>query len=76
VKVTTKGQVTIPIEIREELGIYPGSDVEFQIDHGVAKLILIRKAPSGGTRLVEHMRGRATVKLTTAEIMALTRGGS
>ena len=31
-KVTTKGQVTIPQDIREQLGIYPGSEVEFIID--------------------------------------------
>lgn len=73
-KVTTKGQVTIPQDIREQLGIRPGSDVEFSIDGEVAKLTPVRGSASRGQLLVEKMRGAATIKLTTDEIMALTRG--
>ena len=29
-KVTSKGQVTIPKEIREKLGVHPGEDVGFE----------------------------------------------
>gem|GEM_PF-3604076 len=39
---------------------------------------IVRIAPvrqgSKGDRIVEHLRGRATVGMTTDEIMALTRG--
>ena len=73
-KVTTKGQVTIPQEIRDELGIQPGSEVEFQIDGSVVRLIPVRGSEGRGGKLVESLRGRATVRLTTEEIMSMTRG--
>jgi AbrB family looped-hinge helix DNA binding protein len=73
-KVTTKGQVTIPQDMREQLGIQPGSEVEFRVEGKGLKLTRIRKGPARGRRIVEHMRGRGTVKMTTEEIMALTRG--
>lgn len=73
-KVTSKGQVTIPREVREKLGIRPHSDVEFVIE---GNLVYVRKTegPVGrGTVIVERMRRKATVRMTTDEIMALTRG--
>lgn len=72
-RVTAKGQVTIPIEIREQLGIQPGSRVEFElVDGGV----LVRKSTEGGrgAALVARIRGTATTRMTTDEIMRLTRG--
>ena len=74
-KVTTKGQVTIPQEIREQLGIQPGAEVEFHIEGKAVKMIPVRKARLRGRRIVEHLRGRGRVKLTTDEIMAMTRSG-
>ncbi len=73
-RVTSKGQVTIPIEIRDRLGIVPSSEVEFVEEGG--QVVLRKKAspPARGRRLVEAMRGRSTVKMTTDQIMALTRG--
>ncbi|MDO8587648.1 MAG: AbrB/MazE/SpoVT family DNA-binding domain-containing protein [Armatimonadota bacterium] len=73
-KVTTKGQVTIPLEIREQLNIQPGAEVDFVIDGNAVKMIPSKKAPQRGLRIVERMRGKATVKMTTDEILALTRG--
>ena len=73
-KVTTKGQVTIPQEIREQLDLQPGAEVEFRLEGKELKLILVRKAHERGRRIVEQLRGRATVRMTTDEIMALTRG--
>jgi AbrB family looped-hinge helix DNA binding protein len=73
-KVTTKGQVTIPLEIREQLGIQPGAEVEFKVEGNVAKLIPARRSRTHGRRIVERLRGRATVQMSTGEIMALTRG--
>ncbi|MGH8826010.1 MAG: AbrB/MazE/SpoVT family DNA-binding domain-containing protein [Jiangellaceae bacterium] len=74
-RVTEKGQVTIPKELRDELGIGAGSDVEFE---RAGDTIVIRKArdgrPSRGRRLAERLRGRGDVAMTTDEIMALTRG--
>ena len=41
-RVTTKGQVTIPKEIREKLRIVAGSEVEFEDRQGVVVLRLRR----------------------------------
>ena len=74
-KVTTKGQVTIPQEIREQLGLLPHTEVDFELrEDGV----LLKKAPESrrGHRVVEHLRGRSTVRMSTDEILALTRGES
>lgn len=76
-RITTKGQVTIPIEIRERLGLLPNSEVEFIVE-GTA--VRIKKARGSRTRgrgrsIVEHLRGKATSGLTTDQIMSLTRGG-
>jgi len=72
-RVTTKGQVTIPLEIRDRLGIQPGSVVEFELQD---EAVVIRKRRDGGgrgTALVERLRGAATSGLSTDEIMRLTR---
>ena len=73
-KVTTKGQVTIPLEIRERLSIHPGIDVEFAVEGNVVKLVPMGRGQVRGRRVVERLRGRDTVRMTTDEIMALTRG--
>ncbi len=73
-KVTSKGQVTIPIELREQFGIFPNSEVEFIA--GDNQIVLRKKSASNsrGQKLIEAMRGKGTVKMTTDEIMALMRG--
>jgi AbrB family looped-hinge helix DNA binding protein len=73
-KVTTKGQVTIPIEIREQLGIQPGAEVEFVVEGSAIKVIPTRRTTRHGLRIVQGLRGKATVKMTTDEILSLTRG--
>lgn len=72
-KITTKGQVTIPKDIRERLGLLPHTEVEFEIRGDV---VVLMKAPSRrrGSRIVEDLKGRGDVPLSTDEIMALTRG--
>ena len=74
-KITSKGQVTIPQGIRERAGLLPHTDVEFELVDGA---VILRKAAgdeSRGRRLVAGMRGRGTVSMTTDEIMALMRQG-
>ncbi|MBW2263401.1 MAG: AbrB/MazE/SpoVT family DNA-binding domain-containing protein [Deltaproteobacteria bacterium] len=75
-RITSKGQVTIPVEIRERLGLLPGSEVVFEVDGNAVKIVKVKRKSGRGRRLIEHMRGRGTVKMTTDEIMALTRGRS
>jgi len=72
-RVTEKGQVTIPKRLREKTHMLPGCEVEFVEDRG---RLVLRKAPGPGRgrRLVERMRGRGNVKMTTDQILALTRG--
>jgi bifunctional DNA-binding transcriptional regulator/antitoxin component of YhaV-PrlF toxin-antitoxin module len=73
-KITSKGQVTIPLDLRTQFGFLPNTDVEFIAEKGVLKLVKPR-APSGkGKRLIEKMRGRGNGRLSTNEIMKLTRG--
>jgi AbrB family looped-hinge helix DNA binding protein len=71
--VTSKGQVTIPIEIRERLGLLPGTEVEFHVDGEAARLTRAAGAVGRGRAIVDQLRGRATGRLSTEEIMALTR---
>jgi len=76
-RITSKGQVTIPIALREKAGLLPHTEVEFELD---GKGVRIRPARrrgklSKGEELIAHMRGRAgNIGMTTDEIMALTRG--
>lgn len=73
-KITSKGQVTIPADIREKAGLLPDTEVEFVLERGK---VVIRKAsgPSRrGRRLVAAIKGKGTVRMTTDQIMALTRG--
>ena len=77
-RITSKGQVTIPARIREETGLLPDTDVEF-ISSGQGEVRLVKATKksarkSRGELLVEHMRGKGNQRMTTDEIMALTRG--
>jgi AbrB family looped-hinge helix DNA binding protein len=74
-RVTSKGQVTIPLEIREKLGILPHTEVEFEIHGNTARLVRVpaKRAPGRGATVVARLRGRADVKMATDEILALTR---
>lgn len=75
-RITTKGQVTIPARIREKAGLLPHTDIDFVLEGKAVKIV--RKAggskPSRGARLVAHLKGRGDVAMSTDEIMALTRG--
>ncbi len=72
-RVTSKGQVTIPQRLRKKAGIVPGSEVEFAEKNGRLYLHKV-KGPGRGKRLVGRMRGRGGVRMSTNEILALTRG--
>jgi len=70
--VTAKGQITIPKAVREALGVKPGSKVDFKaLDDG--HIAIVKQGPKPKGRF-DRFRGVATTKLTTEEIMALTRG--
>lgn len=73
-KITTKGQVTIPAAVRERLGLLPDTEVEFVVEDGRAVLRKVRRSQRRGAKVVAHLRGRGTVPMSTDEILALTRG--
>ena len=73
-RITSKGQVTIPIQIREQLGLLPNTEVAFQVDGNAVRITRTRTRQGRGRSIVAHLRGRGTTGMTTDEIMALTRG--
>lgn len=72
-RITSKGQVTIPLAVRQATGLLPNCEVEFEVK---GKKLFLRKSakPLRGRRIVRHLRGRGSVKMSTDEIMSLTRG--
>ncbi|MEX2480851.1 MAG: AbrB/MazE/SpoVT family DNA-binding domain-containing protein [Gammaproteobacteria bacterium] len=75
-RITSKGQVTIPVEIRERLGLLPNSEVEFAVEGNTVRIRKAhgRPASSRGRSIVERLKGKAGTTMTTDEIMALMRG--
>lgn len=72
--VTSKGQVTIPKPIRDRLGIKTGTKVSFSVDKDGRAFIQAEDATQTPPSRFERLRGTATTRLSTDEIMALTRG--
>ena len=71
-RVGEKGQVTIPVEHREALGLLPGSEVAFE--RRGEELVLHKTGGSGrGARIVERLRGKSRSGMSTDELLALTR---
>jgi AbrB family looped-hinge helix DNA binding protein len=76
VRITSKGQVTIPVDIRERAGLLPQTEVEFKFDGKSVRIVRAKSGKRGGrgARIVAHLRGRGDVTMSTDEILALTRG--
>ena len=72
-RVTAKGQVTIPQDIRESAGLSPSTEVAFEIHAGIVTLVKA-KAASRGRKLVERMRGAGDYGMSADEVIALMRG--
>ena len=76
-RITSKGQVTIPQEIREATGLLPNTDVEFVVDASGVRIVKSQSAhrPTRGDLVVERLRrARSHFSMSTEEIMKLTRG--
>ena len=75
-RMTTKGQVTIPQEIRERLGMLPYSEVEFDVVGDSVRIRKKKDSKTRGQRLIEHLRRghKPMPGMTTDELMAMTRG--
>jgi len=87
-RITTKGQVTIPQHIRERLGLLPHTEVDFTLEGDVAYLRKVdpdeaqqaqqrqqgTEASSRSEILIRLMERPSAVTMSTDEILALTRG--
>lgn len=74
-RITSKGQVTIPLEIREQLGLLPDTEVEFTLHRDGVRLTKA-KHPGRRSRTREHIervRGTLQLGMTTDEFMKLLR---
>jgi AbrB family looped-hinge helix DNA binding protein len=74
-RITSKGQVTIPIEIRKRAGLLPEAEVDFVVEGQTIRIVRVpsSRRESRGARAVRGLRGTASVTMTTDQIMALTR---
>ena len=70
-KLTVKGQVTIPKHVRDTLGINVHSEIEFIEENG--RVYIVRKKSGGKKQKFQKYRGIAKIKMTTEDIMRLTR---
>jgi len=74
-RLTTKGQVTIPLDIRTRLGLLPHTEVQFELagDHARIRKVVDPGKSARGRVVIAALRGTATTRMSTDEIMALTR---
>ena len=73
-RITSKGQLTIPREIRLRLGLQPGTEVELDVVENTVRIRKVAGHPGRGREVVDRFRGRAATRLTTDQILTLTRG--
>jgi len=74
-RITSKGQVTIPQDIRQKMGLLPDMEVEFTIEKDKVVLRKAKGQMGRGELAVERLRrAQPRTTLSTDEILALTRG--
>lgn len=78
-KITSKGQVTIPQAVREQAGLHPHSEVAFEVQANGDVLIRPVAQPAASLRAAfERVRGSANAAqfkgMGTDEFMAFLRG--
>ena len=73
-RVTTKGQVTIPSQIRAHLGIRAHSEVDFLISDGQVVLTLVENPKKDGKNKFARFRGILKGRLTSNDWLKATRG--
>jgi antitoxin PrlF len=73
-KISSKGQVTIPKRFRESLGLRSGTEVRFAEDGGDLVIQPITRKRSNFADWMARARGTATTPFSTDELMKFTRG--
>ena len=73
----SKGQVTIPAQLREKHGLHVGDEVEVIEEDGVLVITRVEGSLSRGQRRARRLRNTASSRdvagMSTDEIMALLR---
>lgn len=75
--ITVKGQITIPQSFREQFGLHPGAEVEFVADAEGLRILPLRRGrrkTSPAESWLAKAAGSATTRLSTDQVMAMTRG--
>jgi AbrB family looped-hinge helix DNA binding protein len=75
VKLNSKGQVTIPVQLRERHGLHEGDEIDVVEDGDTLRIVRVADSQSRGQRLVHRMRGRASTSMTTDQLLELLRDG-
>lgn len=73
-RVNSKGQVTIPADLREQIGLRPGDEVDVVADGGTLRIVRREGSATRGQRATHRLRGAATTALSTEQLMELLRG--
>jgi len=71
-KIDIDGKITIPTDIQNQLGLQPGTEIQLEVV-GNTLQICKPQASSRGRQIIAALRGKATNRLTTNDIMQLTR---
>ena len=74
-RITSKGHVTIPVQFRESTGLLPNTEVRFEFDGKVVKIIPVpvKDGTDRGADVIRYLGGKGEMAMTTDEIMAFTR---
>ena len=72
-RLNSKGQVTIPAELRKRHGLHEGDEVDVIEEGNALRIIQVKASPTRGHRLVRRMRGRASTSMSTDQLMELLR---
>ena len=73
-KLTSKGQVTVPVSLRRAAGIGPCDEVQWS-EHPKGLLLSKADPDKAGSAIIARMRRGGRVKGSTAHWLRLTRGG-
>lgn len=73
-RITSKGQVTIPQDVREALGLLPHTEVEITVERGQAVIRPAGGPTSRGARITDHLKTHgAKMRMSSRELLALLR---
>ena len=72
-RITSKGQVTIPQAIRDQLGLHPETEVEFTIEKGAAVIRPAKGRQSIGERTVRRLKQGPKMVMSSKKLLALLR---